>query len=150
MKFNVPSARYGYDLTAAQLTDLLDVRIQSEGSSGNAGLARLILDPQSPGAPPNQGNNLSLTNVRVSISAPRCTLATLIPKKEDVNDAGLSFGGHVAYWDVGDVFKGSQQQYSVNYAMTGAAHSRFEFVLQANELPKPVRLQVDVSAGFQC
>ena len=150
MKFNVPSARYGYALTAAQLTDLLDVRIQSEGSSGNAGLARLILDPQSPGAPPNQGNNLSLTNVRVSISAPRCTLATLIPKKEDVNDADFSFGGHVAYWDVGDVFKGSQQEYCVNYVMNGPAHCRFEFVLQATELPKPVRLQVDVSAGFQC
>lgn len=150
MKFNVPSARYGYALTAAQLTDLLDVRIQSEGSSGNAGLARLILDPQSPGAPPNQGNNLSLTNVRVSISAPRCTLATLIPKKEDVNDAGLSFGGHVAFWDVGDVFKGDQQEYCVNYELNGSPHCRFEFVLQATELPKPVRLQVDVSAGFQC
>jgi len=149
MKYNVPSARYGYVLTAAQLTDLIDVQIQSEGSSGNAGLAKLILDPQSPGSPANQGNNLSLTNVRVSISAPRCTLATLIPKKEDVNDAGFSFGGHVAFWNVGNVLKGSQQQYSVNYVMTGPAHSRFEFVLQADELPNPVRLQVDVSAGFQ-
>ena len=150
MKYSVPSARYGYALTAAQLTDLIDVQIQSEGSSGNAGLAKLILDPQSPGAPPNQGDNLSLTNVRVSISAPRCNLATLIPKKEDVIDADILGGGHVAFWSVGDVFKGTQQQYSVNYVMTGPAHSRFEFVLQANELPKPVRLQVDVSAGFQC
>jgi len=150
MKFNVPSARYGYALTAAQPTDLLDVQIQSEGSSANAGLARLILDPQSPGKPENQGNDLSLTNVRVSISAPRCNLATLIPKKEDVIDADVISGGHVAFWNVGDVFKGSQQQYSVNFVLTGPAHSRFEFVLQAAELPNPVRLQVDVSAGFQC
>lgn len=150
MKYNVPTARYGYSLTAAQLTDLLDVQIQSEGSSGNSGLAKLILDPQSPGSPANQGNNLSLTNVRVSISAPRCTLATLIPKKEDVIDAAFVGGGHVAIWNVGNVSKGNQQQYSVNYVMNGPAHSRFEFVLQADELPKPIRLHVDVSAGFQC
>ena len=144
MKYNVPSARYGYALTAAQLTDLIDVQITSAGSSGNAGLATLILDPQSPGKPENQADELSLTDVRISISAPRCALSTLVPKKEDVIDAGFHFGGHTALWNVGDVCKGSPQQYSVNYVMNGSAHSRFEFVLQAAELKNPVRLHVDV------
>ena len=150
MKYSVPTARYGYALTSAQQTDHLEIQIQSEGSSASGGLARLVLDPQSPGAPANQGNNLSLTNVRVSITAPRCTLATLIPKKEDVQNAGFNFAGRTAFWDIGNVFKGSQQQFSVGFVMTSSAHSRFEFMLEADELPEPVRLQVDVSAGFQC
>lgn len=145
MRFNVPTHRYGYTLAAAQCTDLLDVEVLPQGGSGNAGLARLILDPQSPGSPANQETNLSLTNVRVSITAPRCTLGTQIPTEEDVTEAGLCSAGQTAYWKVGNVFKGSQQQYSVNYVITGAPCRRFEFMLEAAELPDPVRLQLDVS-----
>jgi hypothetical protein len=147
MKFNVPTARYGYALAAAQCTDHIEVQVLPQGSSGNAGLARLILDPQSPGSPANQGNNLSLTSVRVSITAPRCGLATLIPKKEDVADAGFCGAGQTAFWTVGNVFKGNAQQYSVNYVMNGPSDRRFEFMLQAAELPDPIRLQIDVTGA---
>jgi hypothetical protein len=156
MKYNVPTRRYGYALTAAQASDLIEVQVEPIESSGSssippgAGQARLILDPQSPGSPPNQGNNLSLTNVKVSITAPLCVLTGLDPDKPAVINAGLSGGGQTAYWILGNVTKGNPQTCCVSYALNGPGHRRFEFVLEAAELPQPVRLHVDVSPGFQC
>ena len=145
MKYNVPVGRYNYSLGASDKTDHIVVQVVPPAAGAGKGLARLILDPQSPGSPTHQENNLSLTDVSVTITAPRCLLDTLIPKKEDVNDAGFSGGGQTASWTVGNVFKGSQRQFSVNYVLTGPSVRRFEFALAAAELPDPIRLQVDVN-----
>jgi hypothetical protein len=147
--YNIPRARYSYSLGASDLTDDIEIRVQpSGGSSGSgSGSATLKLVSHSPGAPPNQLDNLSLTNVTVRITAPRCLLDTLIPKKEDVIDAGFSGAGQVAHWNVGNVIKGQQQQCQVNYVATGQGVRRFEFVVEATELPEPIRLELDLSPG---
>ena len=143
--FNIPRYYYKGPLQPSDATDYLQFEVVRPVGK-IPGHATLILDAQSPGKPgPNGGS--SLTNVEITVDAPTCTIKD--PKVTPV-PSGLTMSSKgTKGWCTWHHHKGAKKKqitYQVPFTTSTSKKNalRFEFILRANELVRPVRIQSDL------
>jgi len=146
--FNIPRYYYKVPLPPSAATDYLEFEVVRPLGL-TPGHATLTLDPQSRGKPGAKGG-VSLTNVEITVNAPGCTI-----KQPKVTPAlsGLTMSPKgtkgCCTWHHHKGAKANKITYHVPFSTSRKDTLRFEFIVRANELIRPVRLQTDLRMTAQ-
>ena len=146
--FNIPRHYYQVPLPARAATDYLEFEVVRP-TSAIPGHATLILDPKSPGQPPGP----SLTKVEITVDAPGCTIKepTVTPVPSGLTMSPKGSKGWCTWHHHHKGAKGKPITYHVPFTTSTSKKNtlRFEFVVRAAELARPVRIQHDLHMTAQ-
>jgi hypothetical protein len=134
-RIEIPRHYYAAKLPDSSATDAIEVEVEAP-ASGARGMARLKLWPHS---------TVGLTNLQVSVSAPRCIIAvpSASPRPPDLTASLPGTPGRCA-WRHRLSRRSEPVTYEVPFTTSDKNTLRFEFRLRADELKRPVVLTVDL------
>jgi hypothetical protein len=150
--FNIPRYYYRATLEPSAATDYIEFEVERPAGDG-PGHATLRLDAQSPGKPGKKGaagGDASLTNVEITVTAPRCTIEQAAVKPVP-SGLTVSPAGTIGWctWRHHKSPKGKSITYRVPFRTSQTETLRFEFIVRAAELVRPIRLHHDMRVTAQ-
>ena len=137
VRIDIPRSYYAPRLPKSSHADAIEAQVEPP-LNGARGVARLKLWPHSAG----------LTNLLVSVSAPRCTIGapSASPRPPDLTASLPGTRGRCA-WRHGLARRGEPVTYEVPISTSDTNTLRFEFRLDADQLERPVVLTVDLQVS---
>jgi hypothetical protein len=152
ISFNIPRHYYRAALKPDEPTDHIVIEVVPPTGT-KLGIARLGISATSPGkkhAKPTGHGKMSLTEVEVSMTLPRCTigLASAKPKPSGLVMTPAQTASWCT-WRHHRCRKGQDTLYEVPFRANESGLMRFEFRVRAAELARMVRLRYDVQVTAQ-